>query len=180
MKNLTRVLGLSIVLIFVTCTGFAQKNEKGKCKYDINKTDEFTGKPIKSIYMALYYGNFILTFSKEDTVVTLLATIKINGSKVEPLKAGEEFQIKFENNEIITMAAIKDVSPTAQAYATSNSASIISYYIGVYHVGARELSILENNKATNIKIMVAGQPYQFAVGKSESPKISKAAYCIQQ
>ena len=180
MKNFKISVLATFVLLILSQMGYAQKTEKIKCKYDVNKTDEFTGKIIKTINIPLYYGNIVIAFSKSDAKIKLAMTIKINGSKVESLKTGEEFQFKFENGEILTLTSAKDASPTAQAYATSYTAAIISYYNTEYKLTAADLSKLESMKVTNIKVNVAGQPYQFAVGKSEFPKINKAAYCIQQ
>jgi hypothetical protein len=176
-----KTLFILLMLGFVYTNGYSQKDkEKIKCKYSIDKKDEFTGESVKAISFLLFFGNMEFGFRRTADKYVIDYTVKFTGKRNQMLNKGDELQIKLASDEILTFKSDKDVPPVDKVVATSSSATVYSTYKTEYTITPDELNKIANSAPTIMKLTVGTETNPFNIGKGEGTKIQNAAYCITQ
>jgi len=169
-----------LAILAISNNGFCQKEKKIKCKYDIDKVDEFSGEAVKETFLSYYMGAAVLGFRKTGSNYFIDFKVRWNGNKTEPVKKGDELMFKLNNGEVLKVLCSKNASPNNKIQATSYSASVCTDYAIEYSCTKEELQNLVNAPPTAIKLDLTGDAVQFTFNSREQKKISEVAYCITQ
>lgn len=180
MKTQKIILLTFLVILAISNNGFCQKEKKIKCKYDIDKVDEFSGEAVKEIFISYFIGPTVLGFRKTGSNFFIDFKVRWNGNKTEPVKKNAELLFKLNNGEVLTVLCSKIATPNNRIQSTSYSASVCSDYSIEYACTKDDLLKLVNAPPTALKLDLAGDPIQLTFNSKEQKKISEVVYCITQ
>ena len=89
---------------------------------------------------------------------------------------GDPIVFKLSNGEVITVSALDEFLPTAQA--TQNG--IITVYQGKYRIDAATLQKIAESAPTFVRMNIESKVYEKEINAKTGKQISEAATCILQ
>jgi hypothetical protein len=184
MKSTIKIFVFAMLSIFTVTQAYSQK-----CKYDIDKTDPFTGQNTKGITVKInnwFFFGFNKNGSNYD--LGLLAALSYTGNSMK----GDSIILKVVNEQnpsgiFLTLYSVADVKPTLQAatntqyyYSTGSSTSTMygSYRIQ-YEITEQQLELLSSGLVTDIRLFIGDKDfYVLDLKKKISESIRQAVICI--
>ncbi|MDR2914857.1 MAG: hypothetical protein LBV74_08520 [Tannerella sp.] len=172
MKPKNIIIGLSLTFMVMAFQVSAQK-----CKYDYEKTDEFTGEKSKGNTMQLNNW-WYLGFNKVGEKYNLGLYMRLNGEKNLYLEQGDSIIFKFSDGSFLTLYARERYAPESQVVVALSTAGVINIYRAVYDIPSEKMEILKNNTVTHVKVNISHLVYQKELKEKTGEKFRKNAVCI--
>ncbi|CAN5390655.1 hypothetical protein BH10BAC4_BH10BAC4_22560 [soil metagenome] len=157
-----------------------------KCKFTIDKKDEFTGQDTKSIVNRIDNQYFTWTSSWIGGKYFIELMFVHGGEVHEAITRNDTVQIKLQNEKILYLIPVNDIQPvtrniistsssTTGSYSSSHSStrstsyrspstrtstatSQLTYYTPVFEVGREVFEDLSNSMITRLRINITGKP----------------------
>lgn len=177
--KLFRIL-LPLLMIFSFCTSV--NAQKGKCKFDVEKKDAFSGVEYKSVkvdIMATYEkanNRYSLEFIKNDTLFTLTITRNFVGKLVDVIPQGHEILFKQAGGAIMHLLVSDETIPTLNSTGTS----VTSTYKISIKLSKDDLKKLSGKPITNLKFAIGKLDVQGEFSNEEAEKITQICKCLLQ
>lgn len=138
-------------MILIAPSAFSQK-----CKYDIDKKDEFTGEVTKVIETEIVDDLVKISVMQKGEEFTLNILCYLGGENESVMAKDSEILVKLENGKIITLKLANDVKPnTTVAYlGPGKTPNVVTYYLTSFEVDKNELETLSLSPITTIRIHI--------------------------
>jgi len=172
MKKTTKILTLGILFLFV----FTLQLSAQKCKFDYNRTDPITGESAKGNTFTISALGWKMGFNKLGDTYHLGMFIRLNGNIREIIQKGDPIVFKLSNGEVVTISALEEFLPAAQA--TQNG--IITVYQGKYDIDAATIQKMAENPPTFVRMNIESKVYEKEISAKAGKQIAQAAACILQ
>ena len=171
MKNYSRIIGLIIALLVISCIAYGQK-----CKYDFQNKDEFTGKTSVG-FRTIVTTAFVLTLSTDGDNHQLTLHLAVPGVTEDFVSPGDTMMIALENSEPLIFVAEQMVSPTALA---ASQTSVYTTLLIPYSITDWQLQKLSTCTPTAVRAFVNKntKPLNFTISTKKGETLSKNAICI--
>jgi hypothetical protein len=164
---------ISMVALLIYSTGINAK----KCSYEIDKTDEFSGKIIK-MTSATLAKSWKIGFSRNDTIYAVSLVIVLPGEINTGINQGDSLYVKLKNNEIIKLTASNNVAPRTYVAGSGAYAAVLSDFSPVYECTKEEIMKIIQSPVKIVRVFVGQQFLETPVDEKNGKKISDAAGCI--
>ncbi len=178
MKKTNVLLLLLILMAFCTPT----QAQKGKCKFDVEKKDAFTGKQYRSVsidIMATHEkqnNRYTWEFIQNDSLLTLTITRRFAKGMTDVILQGHEFLLKQAGGFILHLLVAEDVTPELNSTGTT----VASTYKIPIKLNKDNLKILSGKAITNLKFFVGKLEVQGELSGEEAEKIQQVCKCLLQ
>jgi hypothetical protein len=174
MKSNIKILGMFIAFMFIFSLTEAQK-----CKYDYEKTDEFTGEISKGLTIKITNWLYI-GINKAGDNYYLGASIVINGELNYYVEKGDSLLIKLSNGEMMTLYSKERSAPVSQVVQSFYTASVVTRFDIRYDLSEEQLQILSKYDVTYLRIFAGSNQYDDETFPKTAAKIKNGAVCILQ
>lgn len=178
--------GIFFLVIFMTLNLSNVKAQK-KCRFDYDKTDEFTGEVKKGntspIFPAtpLSHEYWYLGLNRTGNNYHIGNLLQLNGEFNVFLEKGDSLMLKLNNNEIITCYANDRTSPVTKARVDANNQPVItSVYKSNYDVSLENMEKLTKSEVIYIRMNVGDKVYERKLKMKFGKKILHNATCIMK
>ena len=170
MKQTTKILTLGILFLFA----FSMQLSAQKCKYDYDKKDPITGEITKGNKFTISAPNWRMSFDRSGDTYFSELKLFCKGNAREIIRKGDVITFKLANNEIVTITAIDDFLPVANA----NETGVWSQYDGKYSIDPIVLQKIAENPPIFVRMSIESKVYSEEVSAKNGKKIQEAARCI--
>ena len=162
-----------ICFLIFYCSAFGQD-----CKYSINKTDALTGEKMLKAKIRINMHSE-MDFAKTGEEIRVEFFISVAGEKNFIMPAGSLIDLKLGNDQVITLASVKDASPSTYLSTTSNSAIIYSIYGMSYAVERTQAAEIIRYGVKYSRTHLEGDTYfEHTYKEKETDKTKIAANCV--
>lgn len=182
MKQLTKILGLGILFLFLASMQLSAQ----KCKYDYDKKDPITGEISKGIAVAIELkGSYALPgnatkseigFNKNGETYFISFKITFFAHYKEFIRKGEPLMIKLSNGEFITINAQDEFIPSHAA----DQVGVYTTYSANYNIDAVSFQKLTDSPPTFVRVNFENRIYDREITDKVQKKLYQAAKCILQ
>ena len=182
MKNITGIILLSVFLTLNLSEVKAQK----KCKFDYEKTDEFTGKIIKGNTTPIdkvtpfSQSSWYLGINREGDEFYISIYIQLSGELNTYLEKGDSLMFKFDDGEIITVYANKRSSPETNAGVVGNRLVVVTSYRTNYNITTEEMEKFTKSFVDYIRMNVYDKVIEKKLIEKYRKKLINNALCIMK
>lgn len=123
-----------------------------KCKYDVDKTDQFSKESIKGMTNILW-GNKMFNYLSMSTfnkggAYEIEMGIVFGGVQNEHMEVDDVVQIALENGESLTLTPIERAAPKNTTYSTS----ILTIYVPRFEVDREVIEKLASSQITTVRV----------------------------
>ena len=183
MKANKFVMILVILMLGSLLNVYSQKEPKKlKCKYDVEKKDEFTGADYKSVKirmtvkqnLTLMMYNF--EFFKNGTDYTLQVNYPLMGNIRDIIPKGEEMLIKLANGEMLKLYVAAETVPAVQI----SGESIYTTYMIKFPIAVDDITKMSTSYPTNYKFAIGSLNVQNVIEEKDGEKLSNVCKCLLQ
>ncbi|MCI5054526.1 MAG: hypothetical protein MRY83_00315 [Flavobacteriales bacterium] len=123
-----------------------------KCKYDIDKTDQFSKESVKAINTILW-GNKALNYLAAtiyctDSKYELEVGVVFQGDQNEYMEIDDVMQLALENGESLTLTPEKKIAPKSVV----GSGQVYSIYVPKFKISRDDLLKLSQSRVTGWRV----------------------------
>jgi hypothetical protein len=178
MKTIKTLFCLALIFTFYTNVN-AQKN---KCKFDVEKKDEFTGADYKSVKVKMLVKQnlnmmmYNFEFFKNGPEFKLQVNYPMMGNVRDIIPLGQELLIKLVSGELLHLKSIAETVPTQQV----SGESVYSTYMIPFAISSDELIKMSNSAPTNYKFAIGTLNVQNVINEKDGQKILNVCKCLTQ
>ncbi len=186
---------MKTLLIFLASLAFFVNVSAQKCRFSIDKKDDFTGEKINSIVHTNSGWTWIS--SKKGSKYLIDMTLLQAGDIKKPMTTSDSVLIKFADGTVLHLHPIIEVTPTGGAVSVGSTSSSgsryttgrvvtsttnVSSFSPTFEVTREIYEKLSQSLLTTIRIDFTGKPYDFDFTKrplnKSAPNLMKDAKCI--
>jgi hypothetical protein len=164
-------------IIFLLLSLAFTSGQAQKCKYDVDKTDAFSGKKTLGTTAKLPNGALI-GFNLSDGKFWIGMFINFFGEKNEKISHGDSLLFKLGNGEILSFYTNDVYAPTSYVNGSGAYANVSSYYKPNYDTDSVTIRKMAQYPVTDMKIYMGANNLPVAVDEKYREKVMKAAGCI--
>jgi hypothetical protein len=176
MKSIINLLFLSIFTVY----NINVHAQSGKCKFDVEKKDTFSGKEYKSVKVNLMATHekanhkYTFEFVKNDTIYYMIISRNFTGRLVEMIPQGEDILFKLNGGAIMYLSVLDETTPTLN----STGLSVSSTYNLPLKLTKDLLEKLSSKTISSLKFAIGKLYIQDELSKEEAEKITSVCICL--
>ncbi len=169
MKNLLT----AAVLLLSVFTVQAQK----KCKYNIDKVDQFTGKELKVIDFKIGYS-WRIYFKKVNQEFQISLKAEKLGDMNHIVVKGDSLIFALEGEKPLVIYTNKEATPISKVESKDSNPHVVTTYNLDYSCTKEEFETLSNYVVTGIKLFIGNEDDTIYLPKSHKKKIQHSVTCL--
>ena len=169
-----RILLLPI-LFFFAATLFI--NAGGKCKFDYDKVDKFSGKKIMFTNVKLERGMYSQIGNNAGEYYFSLGLV-FSGELNAIITPNDTMAMRLENGKMLKFTVKEDCTPKSQIHADAYSAGVSTTYSPNYYMSKKRMEKLSESPIVALKLHLGNQDVIIEIKESKAKKIMEAAACL--
>ncbi len=156
----------------------------GKCKFDYDKKDEFSGKSVRySKFTLQYKGDYTtvgalieydMTVGDNSGQFYLTTDFSLAGETRELFTPSDTSLIKLENGKIIKIVPNDEFKPTAQLMGPS----VFTSWKPIFNISKAKMQKLSESPIVAIKVVYGGKEFNIKPRDSKAAKVMETAACL--
>ena len=149
-----------------------------KCSaLDVDETDAFTKEHVKSgtNNVGQMTWHWKLTLKQSGNKYGWEMTIKYGKHFQDPIKKGDIFYCKLENDKVIKLVVDNEYSPT---HAMASDGFIISTYLPKGDMSAQDMQDFSESPLSEMRVMVSGMSLEPKISVKQGSGVQDIAKCI--
>jgi hypothetical protein len=162
------------VMSFVVNQAFAQKSSD--CKFDVDKTDATSGKPVKKIKTKLTGSDdFFFVITRNDTAYSIILNLWISGAIKDFISKGEIVTIKMSGGTVLKLKNSVTAKPIPHY-----SDQTWTEYAPEYPIRSADLASLKSEIPINLKLKLGDDEVTHDFTTKDLEKIRAIIRCIMK
>ncbi len=172
-------IGLAFIFILLAVSNLYSQ----KCKYDIDKKDEITGKTTRAI--EVWQKNTGISLIQVGDSVMLRIYYATGGVRNEAVKVGDSLIVKLMNEKLIYLTAAQEVLPFAKTTPISQTkngpygGASYSEYLILYGVSKTQLKELKASPIKFCRLLFAKLSFDLDFKDNRTERIQIGAACME-
>ena len=169
-------------LIYSTVSLFTQVvNAQENCKYNVDKKDPFTDKPVHAIITPIKVSifptyNWQLFLYKDGDSYHIETSVAFVGNVSDVMEKGDSIQFKFESGKILSLHARDRINPLISGSDLKTTA-----YQNVYfEISNDDFGLFSTSPVAYVQMNTGSRKYQEKVNEKNAKKIINAALCVMK
>jgi hypothetical protein len=154
---------------------FNWPSQAQNCKYDIDKTDPFTGRNIKSITTP-FLGSWNITFVKDGDDFYAEVYLLLSGQHKDVVSPGDSMLIAMEGTKPVVLYAMESFVPKHEI----NGNVVKTWYRVKYSLDMDTLTKLGEGSPIAVRFLLGAAVQETEIPAKNAAKIKKASQCIKK